>query len=45
MTKNNTGDCDGLIGDAACEDETYICGGVIATGGGSASGNASGVTG
>lgn len=45
MTKNRTGDCDGLIGKADCSDETYDCGGVIASGGGSESGNASGLAG
>ena len=46
MTKNGTGDCEGFfVGNATCEDETYDCGGIIASGGVTATGNTSGVTG
>lgn len=46
ITKNGTGDCDGFyVGNANCIDETYDCGGIVSTGGGSASGNAAGIAG
>lgn len=46
LTKNGTGDCSGWgVGPHDCVDDTYDCGGITASGVGSATASASGIAG